>query len=343
MGHKPWPAVRAGLCLRPRARLVVCFATIAAAIWAAPAAAQVPNLADCTGYAQPRVPLESQSWWSQGAGVGNSQPGDSLNGRDEHAHVRVCVPHNVVVSGTVRLDLQLMLHETPTGYVHRARIQDRDRTLVNDDLVAETKSLCAGKTNCEYTATYFLNTSGLSTGRHEFRFHHEMARGDGARALATNGWHICIRSCSPEVSQAVTFPVTEGRSKWVERTGTDYGYNNARLVSGVPWSGSSGYRRLSGTWCPHIRTLAGAGGRPVVRSFVSVDPRWHDYSVPGSPNGYPGRVYVDEPNAINRQVCIDTRQLSDGLHRLFMRGDGQAATGKQGGVYLVPFFVANGG
>jgi hypothetical protein len=53
-------------------------------------------------------------------------------------------------------------------------------------------------------------------------------------------------------------------------------------------------------------------------------------------------VIVDEPNAINRQVCIDTTRFADGLHKLYMRADGQAATGKQGGVYVVPFLVKNG-
>lgn len=312
---------------------------------ASPAAAQSPDPATCTGYPEPRVAKEAQSWWSQGAGEANPQPNDSLNGRDEHAHIKVCVPFNTPVSGVLRLDLDMQVHEMPGGVIRKARVQDRSDTLINHDLVDETKPVCAPTGNCRYVHTVYLNTDALATGKHEFRFHNEIQRPDGARALATNGWHICIRSCSPNITQAVAPPEEEARSRWFDASTAspddDIGYNNARLRTELPYAGGSS-TPLLGLWCPTIRTLTGAGGRPVVRSVVSVDPRWHDYSVPGHPNGWPGMVVVDEPNAINRPVCIDTTRLTDGMHKLYMRADGQAATGKQGGVYVIPFFVRNG-
>ncbi len=336
---------RRPLCSGPRhALLVIAVAVAAFTLPVSAATAQsTPDPSTCTGYPEPRVPLESQSWWSRDADVDNPQPDDHLTGRDEHAHIRVCLPRNVVVSGTVQLDLDMMVHETPGGFIRKARIQDRDDTLINDDLTTETKPLCAPTGECRYVATYRINTDTLATGRHEFRFHNLMERPDGAQSLATNGWHVCIRSCTPEVSQAVFHPEEEGRGRWFEPapSSTDYGYNNARLRSDLPWS-SNGYRPLAGTWCPTIRTMSGAGGRPVVRSLIAVDPRFHDYTVPGHPNGFPGTVILDEPNAINRAVCIDTTKLPDGMHKLYMRADGQAATGKQGGVYVIPFLVHNG-
>jgi hypothetical protein len=328
-GLKPLLALAGALC----ATLTV----------ASPAVAQSPDPGTCTGYAEPRVAKESQSWWSQGAGLANPQPKDDLTGRDEHAHMKVCVPYNRPVSGVVRFDLDMQIHEMRGGVIHRARIQDRSDTLINHDLVDETRPVCAPTGNCRYVHTVFLNTDTLATGKHEFRFHNEIKRPDGARSLATNGWHICIRSCSPNVVQAVTPPEEEGRARWFEAppSTTDYGYNNARARTALPYAGGAS-TPLLGLWCPMIRTLTGAGGRPTVRTFVSVDPRWHDYSVPGHPNGWPGMVIVDEPNAINRPVCIDTTRLTDGMHKLYMRGDGQAATGKQGGVYVIPFLVQNG-
>lgn len=322
-------------------RLLVFLIVLVAALAASPAVALAePDPATCTGYAEQRVAKESQSWWSQGAGKANPQPGDSLNGRDEHAHMRVCVPYNIPVSGVVRFDLDMQIHEMPGGVIRRTRIQDRDNTLYQADLVEATRELCAGG-NCHYIHTVLLNTDTLAAGKHEFRFHNEIQRPDGARALATNGWHICIRACTPNVVQAVTPPEEEGRSRWFEADGTDYGYNNARLRSALPYANGQ-YTKLAGQWCPTIRTLTGAGGRPVVRSFVSIDPRFHDYSVPEYPDGWPGMVIVDEPNSINRQVCIDTTKLANGRHKLYMRGDGQAATGKQGGVYVVEFETDNG-
>jgi hypothetical protein len=326
-GLKPLLALSAALC--------------ATLTFGSPAAAQSPDPATCTGYTEPRVAKEAQSWWSQGAGEANPRPDDSLNGRDEHAHMKVCVPFNRPVSGVVRLDLDMQIHEMPGGVIRKARVQDRDITLVNDDLVDETRPVCAPTGNCRYVHTVFLNTNALAAGKHEFRFHNEIERPDGSRALSTNGWHICIRSCTPNIVQAVTPPEEEARSRWFEADGTDYGYNNARLRTALPYADGAS-TALLGLWCPTIRSLTGAGGRPTVRTVVSVDPRWHDYSVPGHPNGWPGTVIVDEPNAINRQVCIDTARLADGMHKLYMRGDGQAATGKQGGVYVIPFLVRNG-
>lgn len=304
-----------------------------------PALAVDPDPVMCTGYPEPRIKLESQGWWPTGAHTGNPKPDAENNGRSEHIHIAICLPYDIPVSGTVRLDAVLQIHETQGAHVRVVRVQDRDNTMLSQNIGPQT--VCAG-TQCQFIHTWNVDTGSLSTGRHEMRFHAELERPDGARHLATTGWHLCIRSCSPNISQAVHYPETEARSIWSEPSGTDYGYNNARLRSPIPQSNGV-YTPVSGTYCPHVRTLVGAGGRPVVRSFVSIDPRWHDYSVPGHPNGYPGLVLVDEPNAINREVCFDTRVLADGRHRLFMRGDGQADTGKQSGIYVVDFLVSNGG
>lgn len=278
------------------------------------------------------IEREAQAWWSSGASEANPQPQDDLNGRDEHAHLRITnYPENEPVSGVYVFNETLQIHECVGCQVWRIRIQDRSNTLV--------KQAPMGMTCFTDQCTFFhqvpLDTSSLSSGRHEMRFHFEMRRPDGAIALVTNGWYLCVRSCSPNITQAVTYPETEARHKWTEPDGTTYGYNNARLRSPVPLN------PVSGVWCPLIRTLTGADGRPTVRSFVSIDASWHDYSNPELPNGNPGIVLVDEPNAINRQVCYDTTLLANGRHKLFMRGDGQAATGKQGGVYLVDFDVNN--
>jgi hypothetical protein len=101
---------------------------------------------------------------------------------------------------------------------------------------------------------------------------------------------------------------------------------------------------LSGTWCPTIRTRNGSPAPPggIVRSFVAVSPRFHDYLVPGFPNGYTGDVLVDQAGTINRQVCIDTTRYADGVYRLYVRADGQTPTGKSGGVQTVEFRVRNG-
>jgi hypothetical protein len=314
-----------------------------------PAPPAGPDPATCTGYPEPRVAYESQQWWTQDSDLENPQPDDELNGRDEHTHIRVCLPApGQVVSGTVRFDLMWMVHEMTDGYMKRVRIQPGGGPDVVKNTQAATQTRCAGLANCEGVETLLLDTSSFTAGRYEMRFHAESERTDDSGALATNGWHVCVRSCAQDVpfsSRAVRWPTIQGRGRWFETmlgAPDDYGYSQATIATGYP-ADQNGLTPQSGTWCPTLRTSGGSPAPPggIVRSFVSVDPRWHDYSAPGYPNGYPGDVLIDQAGTINRQVCIDTTRYANGRHRLYVRADGQTPTGKSGGVQVVEFLVNN--
>jgi len=89
---------------------------------------------------------------------------------------------------------------------------------------------------------------------------------------------------------------------------------------------------VSGTWCFRARFERAYG-------FASVDPAYHE--VPPSEgtviiyNGVGGNVW--------RDLCVDTRLLANGPHRLFLRSDalGAKPNGKGSGVFALPFVVAN--
>jgi hypothetical protein len=183
-----------------------------------PALAVEPDPVTCAGYPEPRIRLESQGWWPNGAHAGNPKPDAENTGRSEHIHIAICLPYDIPVSGTVRLDAVLQIHETAGARVRTVRIQDRSDTLLSQQIGALTT--CIG-TQCQFIHTWHFDTDMVTeSGRHEMRFHADLERADGARHLATTGWHMCIRSCSPNISQAVHYPETEARSNWSEPDGT---------------------------------------------------------------------------------------------------------------------------
>jgi len=308
-----------------------------------------PDPVSCTGYPEPRVAYESQQWWSQDSDDENPQPDDTLNGRDEHTHVRVCLPApGVAVSGQVRFDLQWQIHEMSDGYLKRVRIQSASNTIVTVDTQAATQR-CLGLDQCAGTQTIMLDTDAMATGVHELRFHAESERTDDSGALATNGWHVCVRTCGQLAQQsgrAVVPPAFDARGRWFETIiggDGDIGYMTVRVLSGYP-ANTEGYIPLAGIWSPRIESNEGVpNDAPVIGTFVSIDPRWHDYSVPGYPDGYPGRVVLDyHGDEIDRVLQIDTAELTDGMHKLFIRTEGQAASGKTAGVQVIEFLVRNG-
>ena len=267
--------------------------------------------------------LQSQSWWS-------TMPNDRLGGESEHVHTQVCFPYRQTIDGSYSFTIVTSMHNIEGWYLRNVRVQvasdqDGNRTLAN---VSSTVRQCNG-VDCTFTTPVTVNLSSLPAGEWEFRFHSEVRPTVNAtqRNLATTGFVACVRSCTGRTPQAVPAGQTEGRGWYKEANGTERGYVNARFVDALP-SGP-----VSGRWCPHLRTVQGSGNEPVTHSFVSIDPNWH--AVPT----VPGKVLLDAAGPMNGRLCIDTSQLSNGRHKLFIRADW--APGALAGVLMVPFEVLN--
>ena len=238
--------------------------------------------------------LVSESWWT------GSQADFSggLGGLTEHAHTETCFPLYQVVNGTVRFDVRSVLHNLPGNHA-RVRIQDGSTTLVQADT-----PVCSTN-DCTFTTTLNVNLGAQATGTHEIRIH-TVARagtpGSGTYSkenLATNGWQLCVRSCTVR-STTVPWPQTEGRG-WYDTPSIDVkGYINARVVSPLPLT------PVSGRWCPTVRILKGgvegADDTPVNRSFASIDPDFHA--------GSAGQVILDQAGTFGGSsgapLCIET-------------------------------------
>jgi hypothetical protein len=94
---------------------------------------------------------------------------------------------------------------------------------------------------------------------------------------------------------------------------------------------------VSGVWTCNIKLAKGSGGTTPTRVFVSLDPHFHANPVDH------GQVILDQSVAYQGAISIDTRNLPDGVHRLFLRTDSTVKTGTGSGALVVQFTVNNGG
>jgi hypothetical protein len=267
--------------------------------------------------------LESQSWWTD-------TPEIPVNEMSEHVHTEVCFPAGKVISGLYTFRVVSRLHNVPGWYLRYVRVQaasDQDGNKTLKSLSLRDRR-CAN-TDCAFTNDITVDLSTLAAGEWEFRFHSEIRPGpDSAKAnLATTGWTVCVRSCTGRTPQAVPSGQMEGRGWYRDENRIERGYVNARFVDPIPAA------PVAGTWCPRLRTTKGSGDEPVTHTFISLDPSFH------AAPPVAGRVLVNAAGTIDRRVCIDTKTLVNGRHKLFIRADWKA--GPLAGVFVVPFDVAN--
>lgn len=311
--------------------LLACLIAVGIAAGArAPEGITAPDPQTCVGYPEPRVFLESQTWWSDDE--------VTADGAAQHAHSGVCVPLNGVVSGQVSFDVVSKLHNYEGWNLRFVRVQSATDQGGVDNVVITSPGTVCDTHDCTFVTRIVVNTDALATGRHEFRFHSEARPGvsGGPKSLATNGWQVCIRSCAGVTPQATENPEARG---WYEtEAGSVKGYVNARFDSQTefPWQADRGFVPVSGRWCPPVRILRGAGDESAERSRVVVDPNFHA--------GNPGLTVLDQAGPFQGRACVDTTQLADGIHKLVLIAYSSTQfDGQLWGVFVVPFLVSNGG
>ena len=225
--------------------IVLTFVAVMAGTRSAPAADP-----DCSVYSEPRIFLETQSWWVQTPGATGTDFG--------HVHVGTCFPYLQDVSASVPFDIQVKLHNDP-GRLHQVDVQAFNDAYGVKLLISTDPDFTCPTGDC--TLTYHLDapTTGLAVGGlTEFRVRATVRTPDGNDFLATDGWLAYVRNGTTSVDTHYLAPnITEARG-WYGLPGTDgLGYENARLRSPVPTAA------LSGTWTPEVETLPGAFRGPV--------------------------------------------------------------------------------
>lgn len=307
----------------------------------APAAtAAAPDPVTCTGYSQSRVFLEAQDWWRP-----------TVSGTEDfgHVHMGICFPLNQPVSGVTHFDFVVQLHDNP-GLLKNIRIHLLDGNNQNHQASSVTVNQTAAQhcpatpNQCTWVIPIDLNTTVSTTdGFDNFRPAAIVTHpGDGGtKQFAGAAWPLNVQNGGGRPVKNIISPLRIAGSSWYQGAL----YNEAEFLSPLPAT-------VSGVWTPTVAMHPGAGGVAVKHSFVSIDPAFH-----ANPP-YAGQVLLDRAGPYKGTVTIDTTQLTNGVHKLFIRSDapcdGTAGSNcgvkPEGGtnnlsthssVQVVPFVVAN--
>jgi hypothetical protein len=305
---------------------------------AAPASA-APDPTTCTDYAEPRVFLEAQDWWKP-----------TVSGTEDfgHVHLGICFPLGQPVAGTVHFDFKVQLHDNP-GLLTNVRIHLLDGNGQNHQVVSVKVNQTAAQ-HCPATPdqcvwiipvdlpTTVATTDGYANFRPAAIVTHPGS--GGTKQFAGAAWPLDLANGGRLVKNAIS-PLRIAGSSWYQGAL----YNEAEFLSPLPAT-------VSGMWTPLVAMHPGAGGIAVKHSFASIDPAFHN--VPP----YAGQVLLDRAGPFKGTLSIDTTQLANGPHKLFLRSDApcDGMTGSncglkpEGGsnnvsthssVQVIPFIVAN--
>jgi hypothetical protein len=277
-----------------------------------------PDPVNCTGYAEPRVSLETQDWWTR--------PGLLVEGMSQHIHLATCFPVDQTLKGTVPFDIHVQLHMNP-GVLTLVDLQVFGNGVSESQVAAKPNVTCP-TAQCDLWYHIDYDTTKVpADGALEFRFHAKVTSPDGTIGYTSSGWQAVLANGGGRSVQSYRKP------PWIEArgwyTGTDY--ENSRFTSPLP-SGP-----LQGSWTFNVSLAPGSGGTPVNHVLVSVDPHFHFDPVDR------GRVIFEKAGSYVGPITIDTTQLSNGVHRLFMRADSPIAAGTGSGIMAFNFTVNNPG
>jgi hypothetical protein len=288
----------------------------------APTPSQVPAGPDrltCTGYPEPRIFVESQSWWMQTPGANGTQFG--------HMHVGACMPYHQTLTGIVGIDVRIILHDNPGTFDY-----------VNPVLVSNSQELSLphvltlnGLTCPEGTCTSWVHLDVdtrliVNDGLEELRVRAYTVEPDG------NIMHSSINTVAYFDNG---YPLSNlDRRAYQRGKGwyTGAGYCESDVLSDLPVG------PVSGTWMPQLQIVdhGAADDRPVTHSSVRLDPDFHATPI------VPGTVLIDASVPWTGSVAIDTTTLTNGRHRLVLRADCDDPRGStNSGVLVVFFTVAN--
>ena len=262
--------------------------------------------------------LETQDWWTN--------PSAAVEGSSQHIHLATCFPADQVLSGIVPFDLHVQLHMNP-GVLTKVDMSVFGDSIDVNQAVATPNYTCP-TSQCDLWYHVDYDTTRVpADGYLEFRFHARVIAPDGSLGYTSTGWQATLANGGLRpVRNYRTPPFVEARG-WY--TGTEY--ENARFTSNLP-AGA-----VSGLWTFTCKLVKGSGGTPVNHVLVTVDPKFHADPVDR------GQVVFEQNATHTGPITIDTRNLSDGMHRLVMRTDSTVASGTGSGVLVVPFRVDNGG
>ncbi len=266
----------------------------------------------CSGYPEPRVFLETQSWWEP----------DPTTGKQGHIHQGMCWPLNQTVSGTLCLDWIVVFHDN-VGVIRRFKLQDDYST---DFIFSDGRSIDSSQADVTILKTVCIDTKKLPDGLRQIRMYVYLDHPNGNSQRTKAKYPVNVRNGN---SFAATKYNDDGGAGWyVEASGANWGYQNADMdFADIPPIGTC----LSGLWKPEVE-LDSSG---TTEHLVTIDPNFHQGNI--------GQVVKQGTGEFDGVVVIDTTTLSDGRHNLVLQSGKRIGSKENGGVFKIPFQVCNGG
>lgn len=276
-------------------QLAVAVALIALLALPVTAAAE-PDPTTCSGYPQPRVGVEIQSWWQD-------RSSEAFPGR--HIHIFTCWPTGVV-SGTLGLDLRIQTHAQPTGnYFKRLRATDGGGSNVFPVQTSGFTPLDDAGNMVQWIHKD-INTSSLSTGLHEIRLagyvrqtRSTPSTSDDFDQLVSSDLPLFVRSMS---GGATSRDYVEARS-WYP----SFNYTNERYRNRL----SDWLQPKTGSFVARFQ-CASPSGVDGKRQVIAVDPSYHDLNL--------GAVLFDKAGEGYADVIVPA--LPTGAHKIVARCEG---------------------
>jgi hypothetical protein len=311
------------------ARAAAGFATLGLLVWVLSqvdpairsAAGATPDRLTCVGYPEPRVFLESQTWWIETPGKTGTTFG--------HMHVGACVPIEQTVSGIIGLDVRIILHDNPGHFDYWNPVLVSDAEELSLPHVTDLHGLTCPSGTCAAWSHEDVDTRKLSyDGRQELRIRAYTEIPDG------NVMHSSINALMVLENGKPTNPLDRRAYQRGKGWYTDSGYCEASFLSAVP------YAPVSGTWTVKVKIEDHGASEDlaVTRHTIRLDPDFH------AEPPVPGKIISDGSGQLaETSLSIDTTSLADGPHKLHMRADCDDPRGStNSGVLVIPFVVSHG-
>lgn len=303
-------------------KLGAIIAAVAILVLSSAPAVAAPDPLACTGYPQARVFVEAQTWWLRTPGKTGTDFG--------HVHLGACLPSEQVVSGTVGLDIRVIMHESHGAKFDR--IEPVAKTDAQETTLGSYTSL-RGLTTDTGTVTGWQRID-IDTTRYGLDGRNELRLRAWARTPDGNLMHVSLNSLWDIRNGKAVNPIDRLPFQRFKGWYSDpVGYCEPRITSKVVPAPVSGIWSVNVAWVNHADSL------PITRRNASLDADAHA--------GIPGTVLVDAAGPGSATLSIDTTKLSNGPHRLALRADCDVASGTHAGstnsgVGVVVFIVQNG-
>lgn len=337
------------MALRLAVALLLLVAVAADVALLPPLERMLTQATNCSGWPEPRQFIEAQQWWTNA--------GDDIDSQSQHFHLGGCMPYNQTLTGIVTIDVLFQIHNHPDHVLREVFLAAPARVNPEGGPSVDTTISKLGSTGpLDFSCPPEASRTCMRAFRIELdsslvpsdcvaplrlRADVRVRPGVPTNLAAGVGYGYL-----PELSFKVRY--ANGHPACALPSDPNYIPEATTIASGFndfPWS----YTRLSinhdvlptrpvsGVWT--IRQLRAFDQRtenrispvlaPVTRSFVTVNPRFHALNATtGLPAPLLGRVVLDEPNLIYRNVQVDTAGLADGsTNVLFFRTDSFIAPG----------------